>query len=155
MINLKLMNESLLIWIYFAGPTVMPQYYSMPWGVYPANIIQQGTTTQQRRPLTPSSASENPSNLPQVQPSQYQVIPAYYDQNGSMLIRSISAGAPQTMRLVSPAPVLVNAGTPGSSMRLLGSQTQQITTPPSSIYSGTQPASLYSTPTANGTTISG
>ncbi|XP_046669067.1 pumilio homolog 2 isoform X4 [Homalodisca vitripennis] len=138
-----------------AGPTVMPQYYSMPWGVYPANIIQQGTTTQQRRPLTPSSASENPSNLPQVQPSQYQVIPAYYDQNGSMVIRSISAGAPQTMRLVSPAPVLVNAGTPGSSMRLLGSQTQQITTPPSSIYSGTQPASLYSTPTANGTTISG
>ncbi|XP_054272082.1 pumilio homolog 2 isoform X4 [Macrosteles quadrilineatus] len=137
------------------GPTVMPQYYSVPWGVYPANIIQQGTTTQQRRPLTPSSASENPSNLPQVQPGQYQVIPtAYYDQNGSMVIRGINT-APQTMRLVSPAPVLVNAGTPGSSMRLLGSQTQQITTPPSSIYSGTQPASLYSTPTANGTTISG
>lgn len=127
----------------------MPPYYSMPWGVYPANIIQQGTTTQQRRPLTPSSASENPSNLPQVQPSQYQVIPAYYDQNGSMLIRSIPAGTPQTMRLVSPS-VLVNPGTPASSMRLLGSQTQQITTPPSSIYSGTQPASLYSTPTANG-----
>lgn len=130
------------------GPTVMPQYYSMPWGVYPANLIQGGTTTQQRRPLTPSSATENPSNLPQVQPSQYQVIPtAYYDQNGSMVIRGIS-GAPQTMRLVSPAPVLVNATTP----RLLGSQTQ---TPPSSLYSSNQPASLYSTPTANGTAISG
>uniref|UniRef100_A0A1B6D0L4 PUM-HD domain-containing protein n=1 Tax=Clastoptera arizonana TaxID=38151 RepID=A0A1B6D0L4_9HEMI len=136
-----------------AGPTVVPQYYGVPWGVYPANIIQQGATTQQRRPLTPSSATESATNLTQVQAGQYQVIPAYYDQNGSIVMRGIGNGTP--MRLVSPAPVLVNAATPGSSMRLLGSQAQQITTPPSSIYSGNQPASLYTTPTANGTAISG
>lgn len=37
----------------------MPQYYGMPWGVYPANLIpQQGS--QPRRPLTPSQqAGEN------------------------------------------------------------------------------------------------
>uniref|UniRef100_A0A0A9WS98 PUM-HD domain-containing protein n=1 Tax=Lygus hesperus TaxID=30085 RepID=A0A0A9WS98_LYGHE len=141
-----------------AGPTVVPQYYGMPWGaVYPANIIQQGATTQQRRPLTPSSANESANNLTQVQAGQYQVIPAYYDQNGSLVMRGIGNGTP--MRLVSPAPVLVNAPTPagvaGNSMRLLGNQTQQITTPPSSIYSSNQPASLYSTPSANGTAISG
>ncbi|XP_014244015.1 pumilio homolog 2 isoform X4 [Cimex lectularius] len=140
-----------------AGPTVVPQYYGVPWGVYPTNIIQQGAATQQRRPLTPSSATETANNLTQVQAGQYQVIPAYYDQNGSLVMRGIGSGTP--MRLVSPAPVLVNAPTPagvaGNSMRLLGNQTQQITTPPSSIYSSNQPASLYSTPTANGTAISG
>ncbi|XP_073983780.1 pumilio isoform X6 [Rhodnius prolixus] len=139
-----------------AGPTVVPQYYGVPWGVYPANIIQQGATTQQRRPLTPSSATDTANNLTQVQASQYQVIPAYYDQNGSLVMRGIGSGTP--VRLVSPAPVLVNpnpAGVAGNSMRLLGNQTQQITTPPSSIYSSNQPASLYSTPTANGTAISG
>ncbi|XP_039296325.1 pumilio homolog 2 [Nilaparvata lugens] len=136
-----------------AGPTVVPQYYahSMPWGMFPTNIIQPGTTTQQRRPLTPSSAAtENASNLTQqvqAAPGQYQMI-SYYDQNGIMM-RGIGSGTP--MRLVSPAPVIVNAATPGSSMRLIGSQAQQITTPPSSIYGGNQPASLYTTPnTANG-----
>jgi len=56
------------------GPTVVPQYYGVaaaPWGVYPANIIQQGAAAaaQQRRPLTPSSASEisnSSTNLTQV-----------------------------------------------------------------------------------------
>lgn len=38
--------------------TGMPQYYGMPWGVYPANLIpQQGS--QPRRPLTPSQTAEN------------------------------------------------------------------------------------------------
>lgn len=55
-----------MLLIYFSGPTVVPQYYGVPWGVYPANIIQQGATTQQRRPLTPSSASESANNLTQV-----------------------------------------------------------------------------------------
>ncbi|XP_065223237.1 maternal protein pumilio isoform X3 [Planococcus citri] len=102
-----------------AGATVLPQYYGVPWGVYPANIIQQGATTntQQRRPLTPSSAAtETANNLAAaaaaatVQPSPY-VIPAYYDQNGSIVMRGISNGP--TMRLVSPAPVLVNPSNPG------------------------------------------
>lgn len=46
---------------------------------------------------------------------QYQVIPAYYDQNGSIVmgnVRGIGNAAP--MRLVSPAPVIVNTGTPGN-----------------------------------------
>ena len=68
-------------------------------------------------------------------------------------VRGIGNGTP--MRLVSPAPVIVNAGNPGGNMRLLGSQPQQIATPPaaSSIYSNNQPASLYSS--SNGTTIGG
>ena len=39
-----------------AGPTaVIPQYYGVHWGVYPANIIQQGGPGgPQRRPLSPS-----------------------------------------------------------------------------------------------------
>lgn len=95
----------------------MPQYYGVPWGVYPANIIQQGAAAnaQQRRPLTPSSvATETANNLAaaaaSVQQSPY-VIPAYYDQNGSIVMRGISNGP--TMRLVSPAPVLVNPSNPG------------------------------------------
>ncbi|XP_049775609.1 pumilio homolog 2 isoform X2 [Schistocerca cancellata] len=145
-----------------AGPTVVPQYYGVaPWGVYPANLIQQGAAAaaaQQRRPLTPSSAGELPStttNLTQVQ-GQYQVIPAYYDQGSIVMgnVRGIGSATP--MRLVSPAPVIVNTGTPGSNMRLLGSQPQQIATPPSaSIYNSNQQPSLYNSSASNGTTIGG
>jgi hypothetical protein len=89
---------------------------------------------------------------------QYQVIPAYYDQNGSIVmgnVRGIGNGTP--MRLVSPAPVIVNAtGTPGSNMRLLGNQPQQIATPPAvSIYNNSQQPSLYNSTASSGTTISG
>jgi hypothetical protein len=88
---------------------------------------------------------------------QYQVIPAYYDQTGSIVmgnVRGIGNGTP--MWLVSPAPVIVNAtGTPGSNMRLLGSQPQQIATPPASIYNSSQQPSLYTSTASNGTTISG
>jgi hypothetical protein len=94
--------------------------------------------------------------LVQVQ-GQYQVIPAYYDQTGSIMmgnVRGIGNGTP--MRLVSPAPVIVNAtGTPGSNMRLLGNQPQQIATPPASIYNNNQQPSLYTSTASNGTTISG
>ncbi|RZF36654.1 hypothetical protein LSTR_LSTR012333 [Laodelphax striatellus] len=62
-----------------AGPTVVPQYYGMPWGAV------------------------------QAAPGQYQMI-SYYDQNG-IVMRGIGSGTP--MRLVSPAPVIVNAATPG------------------------------------------
>ncbi|PSN46785.1 Maternal protein pumilio, partial [Blattella germanica] len=149
------------------GPTVVPQYYGVPaapWGVYPANIIQQGAAAaaaQQRRPLTPSSASEisnSSTNLTQQVQGQYQVIPAYYDQNGSIVmgnVRGIGNGTP--IRLVSPASVIVNAtGTPGNNMRLLGNQPQQIATPPAaSIYNNSQQPSLYNSTTSNGTTIGG
>lgn len=37
-------------------PTPVPQYYNLPWGCYPAGLIQQqpGTQPPPRRPLTPS-----------------------------------------------------------------------------------------------------
>nr|CAD7409866.1 unnamed protein product [Timema cristinae] len=141
-----------------SGPTVVPQYYGVaPW-VYPANIIQQGAAAAQRRPLTPSSASDISSSTTNLSQGQYQVIPTYYDQNGSLVManmRGIGNGTP--MRLVSPAPVIVNAGTPGSNMRLLGGQTQQIATPPTgaSIYSSTQQQSVYSSSATNGTSMGG
>lgn len=38
---------------------MIPQYYGVHWGVYPANIIQQsGPSGQARRPLSPSQPSE-------------------------------------------------------------------------------------------------
>ncbi len=108
---------SFFVFLLVVGATVLPQYYGVPWSVYPANIIQQGAATnaQQRRPLTPSSvATETANNLAaaaaSVQQSPY-VIPAYYDQNGSIVMRGIGNGP--TMRLVSPAPVLVNPSNPG------------------------------------------
>lgn len=93
-----------------SGPTVVPQYYGVPWGMYPAGSIIQpasaagqpgatanGTNTaqQQRRPMSPSQADG----------TQYQVIPAFYDQNGS-LVMTRNGGQ---LRLVSPASVIVNA----------------------------------------------
>lgn len=98
-----------------SGPTVVPQYYGVPWGMYPAGSIIQpagaagqpgaaanGTNTaqQQRRPMSPSQGDG----------TQYQVIPAFYDQNGS-LVMTRNGGQ---LRLVSPASVIVNAqqGTP-------------------------------------------
>lgn len=49
----------------------MPQYYGVhgvPWGVYPANIIQQShsaaaAAAQQRRPLSPTSAATESANI--------------------------------------------------------------------------------------------
>lgn len=93
-----------------SGPTVVPQYYGVPWGMYPAGSIIQpagaagqpgtaanGTNTaqQQRRPMSPSQGDG----------TQYQVIPAFYDQNGS-LVMTRNGGQ---LRLVSPASVIVNA----------------------------------------------
>ncbi|XP_053697193.1 maternal protein pumilio isoform X1 [Sabethes cyaneus] len=81
----------------------VPQYYGVPapWGVYPANLIPQ-QQSQPRRPLTPSQ--QGAENQP------YQVISAFYDQSGS-LVMGPRTGTP--MRLVSPAPpVLVPPGGP-------------------------------------------
>ncbi|XP_065082849.1 maternal protein pumilio isoform X2 [Ochlerotatus camptorhynchus] len=83
----------------------VPQYYGVaaaPWGVYPANLIPQ-QQSQPRRPLTPSQ--QGAENQP------YQVISAFYDQSGS-LVMGPRTGTP--MRLVSPAPpVLVPPGAGG------------------------------------------
>ncbi|XP_058447474.1 maternal protein pumilio isoform X2 [Malaya genurostris] len=82
----------------------VPQYYGMaagPWGVYSTNLIPQ-QQSQPRRPLTPSQ--QGAENQP------YQVISAFYDQSGS-LVMGPRTGTP--MRLVSPAPpVLVPPGGP-------------------------------------------
>lgn len=38
---------------------MIPQYYGVHWGVYPANIIQQqGPGSQQRRPISPTQTNE-------------------------------------------------------------------------------------------------
>lgn len=52
----------------FPGPTaVIPQYYGVHWGVYPANIIQQQQGGQPRRPPSPSQnndvTTQNSGNL--------------------------------------------------------------------------------------------
>ncbi|XP_069999716.1 pumilio homolog 2 isoform X11 [Penaeus vannamei] len=157
------------------GPTaVIPQYYGVHWGVYPANIIQQqGPGGQPRRPISPSQTSEvtNQSNGNlaaaaaaagnlQGPLSQYQqVIPAYYDQNGAVLmgnLRGVGNGAP--VRLVSPAPVIINGANgaqaaAANNMRLLGNQAPQIGTPPASIYNNSQTPSLNSTQTFTGNTL--
>jgi pumilio RNA-binding family len=73
-----------------------------PWGIYPtAGLIgATGQVQGQRRPLTPTG------NELGGQPGQFQVIPAYYDQNGSLLTMGARGATP--LRLVSPAPVLCN-----------------------------------------------
>ncbi|XP_053383267.1 pumilio homolog 2-like isoform X3 [Mercenaria mercenaria] len=138
-----------------AGPTVIhPQYYSVqtPWGIYPANIIPtQGQQTpqglQQMRGgsgrLTPSGQSDSGTPMQQQLPTQgaqYQILaPAYYDQNGQLVMGNPRGLGGTSMRLVSPAPVLVSAGNQqggapniGSNpLRLLTTQPQQMpTTPP-------------------------
>jgi len=154
------------------GPTavVHPQYYSVqatPWGIYPANLLQQpgqpaiaaaGTPQQQQqllrgqtaRPLTPSQQSTDglatpTGNLAQqataaaIQapgPAGYQILaPAYYDQNGQLVVGN-GRGIGTPVRLVSPAPILVNAaagqqvplaganGLGANTLRLLTSQQQ-------------------------------
>lgn len=138
---------------------MMPQYYGMaPWGMYPAGVIPQGPapgpiTTgqqpQQRRPLSPNSLSDHPP-VPQ---GQYQVIPAYYDQNGSWVmgnVRGIGNGGP--VRLMSPAPMVLNpaaaaaAAANSGNMRLMSNQPQQMPTPQQqpSLYNPGQQQSLYS-----------
>lgn len=97
------MNKKLFIFI-FKGSTIgVPGYYGVaaaPW-IYPtAGLIgATGQVQGQRRPLTPTGNELN------AQPGQYQVIPAYYDQNGSLVMGARGA---TPLRLVSPAPVLVN-----------------------------------------------
>lgn len=90
----------------------MPGYYGMtPWGLYPAaGLMQAGQGLQghgQRRPLTPTGNEMVPSNVNMSvnAQGQYQVIPAYYESmNGSLLMGARGA---TPLRLVSPAPVLV------------------------------------------------
>merc|ERR1719259_1075123 len=141
--------------------TVIPQYYGVHWGVYPANIIQQQQQQgAQRRPLTPQQDGQQ--QVQQQNMQQYQMIPAYYDSAGNMLmagnLRGVGSGGP--VRLVSPAgPIVIsgaNQATQAPQLRMLHSQAPQIGTPPAPLYSA--PASgnglTTSSFTAN-TTIAG
>lgn len=170
--------------IQLAGPVIHPQYYSVqtPWGIYPANLIQaagqqtpQGLQQlQQGRSgrMTPSGQSDSGSQVAQQMPTQgayagaqYQILaPAYYDQNGQLVMGNPRGLPGASMRLVSPAPVLVSAGNqqggnPNMSsnpLRLLTTQPQQMpTTPPifSSSSSNSQQNTLgYSQPSSMGYT---
>lgn len=97
-----------------AGSTVVPGYYGMaPWGLYPAAGLIGAQAPGQRRPMSPSGGNElaNVNVSAHGQPGQFQVIPAYYEgMNGSLLAMGARGATP--LRLVSPAPVLVN--NPGS-----------------------------------------
>ncbi|XP_063902751.1 maternal protein pumilio-like isoform X3 [Zophobas morio] len=109
----------------------VPQYYGVgPW-VYPApaNLIQQGASNGARRPLTPNGTAEAQQQVQPQVPGGY-IVP-YYDQNTPILMAQGAAmrnGTP--MRLVSPAPVLVQP------------QANRQTPAGASLYSST-PQSLY------------
>lgn len=106
------------------------------------------------------------------------MIPAYYHENGGIVMGNMRGlGNATPLRLVSPAPVMVNPGSAGeeaphwavantrtneaiaflagNGVRLLNSQPQPIQTPPASLYSATQPPSLYSSTSGSGTPIGG
>lgn len=90
----------------------MPQYYSVAgqW-VYPP-IIQGGAGSQQRRPMSPSSAA--PGDSAPLNQGPY-LIP--YIENGGFMMRGLGSG---NMRLVSPAPVIaVNPATSGMILNAL------------------------------------
>ena len=83
---------------------MVPGYYGVaaPWGIYAAGLIgAAGQVQGQRRPLTPTG-----NELNGTAPGQYQMIPAFYDQNGGFVMGA--RGANPLTRLISPAPVLVN-----------------------------------------------
>ncbi|XP_044266100.1 maternal protein pumilio-like isoform X6 [Tribolium madens] len=124
----------------------VPQYYGVgPW-VYPApaNLIQQGASNGARRPLTPNGTAEAQQQVQPQVPGGY-IVP-YYDQNTPILMAQGAAmrnGTP--MRLVSPAPVLVQP------------QTNRQTPAGASLYSST-PQSLYGAnvnTSVNGGTLGG
>jgi len=90
---------------------MVPGYYNVaPWGLYPATglIGAQGQVAGNRRPLTPTGNELNvqqQNSAAAAAAGQFQVIPAYYDQNGGLVM---GARGTTPLRLVSPAPVLVN-----------------------------------------------
>ncbi|XP_064652668.1 pumilio homolog 1-like isoform X16 [Lineus longissimus] len=136
-------QEPYSVGIPLAGPTaVMPPYYGVqtPWGIYPANIIQQQGQQmsqqqlmrgQQGRPLTPSQSELGTpgGGVQQLQAQDfipgatagYQILaaPAYYDQNGQLVMGN-ARGIGTPVRLVSPAPLLVSSqGQQGGAQELI------------------------------------
>uniref|UniRef100_A0A672NQ67 Pumilio RNA binding family member 2 n=1 Tax=Sinocyclocheilus grahami TaxID=75366 RepID=A0A672NQ67_SINGR len=83
-----------------AGPAVVPpQYYGVPWGVYPANLFQQ-----------PAAAAASHSANQQASSQGYQVLApaAYYDQTGALVMGpGARTGLGGPVRLVQ-TPLLIN-----------------------------------------------
>uniref|UniRef100_A0A4W5MNW6 Pumilio RNA binding family member 2 n=1 Tax=Hucho hucho TaxID=62062 RepID=A0A4W5MNW6_9TELE len=112
-----------------AGPTVVPpQYYGVPWGVYPANLFQQQAAAaashnanqqasnqgpgpgQQQVSISPTNSMRFPSVcLSPAHPGYQMLAPAaYYDQNGTLVMASgARGGLGGPVRLVQ-TPLLIN-----------------------------------------------
>ncbi|XP_072376828.1 maternal protein pumilio isoform X3 [Diabrotica undecimpunctata] len=145
---------------YLITAGVPAQYYGVgPW-VYPAppaNLIQQGASNGARRPLTPNGTTEAQQQVQPQVPGGY-IVP-YYDQNATPILMAQNAAAMRNgtpMRLVSPAPVLVQ---PQAAAAAATRQTQAAAAAhaaAASLYSSTQ-QSLYGATnvntSVNGTTL--
>ncbi|XP_049822940.1 pumilio homolog 2-like isoform X2 [Aethina tumida] len=134
----------------------VPQYYGVgPW-VYPAppaNLIQQGASNGARRPLTPNGTAEAQQQVQPQVPGGY-IVP-YYDQSAAPILMAQGAAAMRNgtpMRLVSPAPVLVQ---PAQAAAAAGRQTQAAAAAAAaaSLYTNT-PQSIYGTANVN-TSVNG
>ena len=143
----------------FPGP-----YYGLPY-VYPASMLQPGQPAaaaaggRPGRPVTPGgsgsveAAGGAPPSAAAAGAVPYMIPAAIYDQNGLVVggLRGVGNGGP--VRLVSPAPVIINSGGApgplGNSLRMLGSQGPQIGTPPS-VFNGSAPNFAVSSAAATG-----
>ncbi|XP_057668356.1 pumilio homolog 2-like isoform X6 [Diorhabda carinulata] len=142
---------------YLITAGVPAQYYGVgPW-VYPAppaNLIQQGANNGARRPLTPNGTTEaQPQVQPQV-PGGY-IVP-YYDQNAAPILMAQGAAAMRNgtpMRLVSPAPVLVQPQTAAAAATRQTQAAAAAHAAAASLYSST-PQGLYGAASVN-TSVNG
>lgn len=54
-------------WVFFSGPAVVPpQYYGVPWGVYPANLFQQQAAAAANNTASQQAASQAQQGQQQV-----------------------------------------------------------------------------------------
>ncbi|EMP26140.1 Pumilio like protein 2 [Chelonia mydas] len=100
-----------------AGPAVVPpQYYGVPWGVYPANLFQQQATaanTTANQQAASQAQGQQQGRSPELSSeSGYQVLAptAYYDQTGALVVgpgARTGLGAP--VRLVASTPVIISS----------------------------------------------
>uniref|UniRef100_A0A3Q3KDN4 PUM-HD domain-containing protein n=1 Tax=Monopterus albus TaxID=43700 RepID=A0A3Q3KDN4_MONAL len=117
-----------------AGPTVVPpQYYGVPWGVYPANLFQQQAASTANHSANQQASNQGPGpGQPQVMRTGtnqrpltpgYQVLApaAYYDQTGALVMgpgARTGLGGPvrlfQTPLLINPAAAQAAAAVPAS-----------------------------------------
>lgn len=62
--------------VVFAGPAVVPpQYYGVPWGVYPANLFQQQAASTANHSANQQASNQGPG------PGQQQVGTFFFKKN--------------------------------------------------------------------------